>query len=62
LFGRDVARKIKIQIDRLFQFAQYLLRTAAQGVELVLRQVQAHAAQSHVRQHDHAQKQNGEQN
>ena len=44
LFSRLVAGKIKVQIDRLFQFVQHLLRAAAQGVELVLRQVQAHAA------------------
>jgi hypothetical protein len=61
LLGRHVPRKIEIQIDRLFQLAQHLLRAAAQRVELVLRQIQAHAAQSHVRQHHDAQKQNGEQ-
>jgi hypothetical protein len=51
LFRGGVAREIEIQIHRLLQILEYLLGAGAQGVELVLRQVEPHAAQGHIRQH-----------
>ena len=55
LLGGGVARKIVIQVDRLLEFGEHLLSAGREGVQPVLREIQAHAAQQPIRQHDDAQ-------
>ena len=55
LLRRRVAREVEIQIDRFLQLPHHLARARRQGIEPVLSQVQAHAAQRDVREHDHGQ-------
>ncbi len=56
LFGGGVARKIVVQVDGLLELGEHGFRAGRQCVEPVLREIEAHAAQQPIRQHDDAQK------
>ena len=60
LLGSRFARKIEIQIDRFLDFREHLAGAGTQRVQPVLGQIEAHARQPEIRQHHHAQKQDGQ--